>query len=157
MSNMKKFYRNLKNSFRLLFPQAYRQAGRNKIIIKFIISGSAAAVADLSLLYFFHGVIGIHLAVSAALAFTVAFFISFGLQKFWTFGDNNRDRIYDQMFLYFGIALFNLSINTSVVYVLAEKFGVWYILAQMIVGSVLAIGSFLFYKFVIFKKHELHK
>ena len=122
--------------------------------VKFIIAGGTAAFTDLTLLYIFTDILGWWYLISAAIAFIIAFFVSFFLQKFWTFRDNNRERIYKQMGQYFLVGTVNLTINTLGMYILVDKLNIMYLFAQMIMMVLIAIGSFLIYRFVIFKKHK---
>ena len=97
---------------------------RKKQYVKFIISGGTAAITDLVLLYIFTDILGLWYLISAAAAFIVAFFVSFFLQKFWTFRDNSRDRIFKQLGQYLTVGIVNLCINTMGMYVVVDKFGV---------------------------------
>ncbi|MFH1522952.1 MAG: glycosyltransferase [Patescibacteria group bacterium] len=123
-----------------------------KTYIKFVISGGTAGTADLILLYVLTDIVGLWYLISATIAFVVAFLISFFLQKFWTFRDNRRTIIYKQLSLYLVVGLTNLSINGAAMYLLVDKFGIWYMLAQVISSGFLAFINFLVYKFIIFKK-----
>jgi len=131
-----------------------KQAYKKKIYIKFIISGTTAAVTDLALLYFFTDILGLWYLLSAILAFIIAYFVSFSLQKFWTFRDNSQKKIYQQMSLYFLVGVVNLGANSWAMYILVDKFRVWYILAQVIISGFLAVSNFLIYKLIIFKKRK---
>lgn len=126
------------------------QIYKYKIYVKYVISGGTAASVDLALLYILTDIFGIWYLLSASLAFVVAYFVSFYLQKFWTFRDNSRERIAKQMSLYLIVGVSNLGINAGGMYILVDKLNVMYMLAQVIMGGLIAIGSFLIYKFVIF-------
>ncbi|MDD4900798.1 MAG: glycosyltransferase [Patescibacteria group bacterium] len=126
------------------FLQKYKQ------IIKYLIAGSAAALVDLSFLYFFTDILGIWYLISAGLALVVAFFVSFFLQKFWTFRDGNRELIYKQMGAYLAVALTNFVINLALMYILVDGLKIWYMLAQFITSGLIAIESYLVYKIFIF-------
>jgi putative flippase GtrA len=115
-------------------------------------AGGAAAGTNLLLLYIFHGIFGLWIVLSTSLAFAVAFFVSFFLQKFWTFRDNEREQIVRQMSLYLAVGLTNLAINAVAMYLLVEILQVWYMLAQVVVGALIASESFLIYKLLIFRK-----
>lgn len=134
-----------------------KQIYNYKIYIKYIISGGTAAFVDLALLYILTDILGIWYLLSASLAFVVAYFVSFYLQKFWTFRDNSRERIVRQMSLYFIVGVSNLGINAGGMYILVDKLNVMYMLAQVIMGGLIAIGSFLIYKFIIFRKRIVIK
>ena len=134
-----------------MFYFIFRRIYQNWQIVKFVISGGTAAVVDLVLLYVLTDILGIWYLISATLAFVAAFFVSFGLQKYWTFGDRYTQKIYQQLGLYLTVAVINMLINAAGMYYLVDKLGIWYILAQVIVYSILAIESFLVYKYLIFK------
>ncbi len=148
------FYNSLKNYLRSLSPDYYEKLDSKKIYIKYVIGGGIAAFVDLFLLYILTDVFHFWYLHSAALAFLAAFFVSFYLQKFWTFRDNSNERIRKQMALYFAVGAFNLGVNTIGIYALVEQFGLAYIFAQIIMGAVIAVSSFLIYRFVIFRQYQ---
>jgi len=134
-----------------------KQAYKNKLYIKYIISGGTATLIDFSLLYFFTDIINLYYLISASIAFLVAFIISFCMQKFWTFRDNNRKKINKQIFLYFLVGIIGLVANYFGMYILVEKYNIWYIFSQAIITSILAIGNFLVYRYIIFIKKKIKK
>ncbi|MFA4941480.1 MAG: GtrA family protein [Patescibacteria group bacterium] len=148
-------YRGSKKFFRSIFPSFYNKIEKYKIIIKYIISGGTAAVVDLSALYFFTSLCGIWYVLSSSLAFLLAYFVSFSLQKFWTFRDNGREKIRQQMYLYFIVGVANLFLNGAGMYLLVDELGVMYLLAQIIIGAILGFSSFIIYRFVIFEKRKI--
>lgn len=125
---------------------------RYKKIIKYLIAGGTATLVDLGLLYFFTDILNIWYLFSACLAFTLAFFVSFSLQKFWTFGDRDKETIYKQMRIYLAVALTNLLVNAGLMYLLVDGFKIWYIMAQIIVSGSIAVESYFIYNFFIFNK-----
>ncbi len=150
-------YKKFKYFLQSNFPVLYKFADRKKIIIKFVISGGTAAFIDLSFLYCLTDCFGLWYLISSAIAFAVAFFVSFFLQKLWTFRDENMRRTPKQMFWYFLVAILNLILNAGGMYLLVDVFGVFYLLAQILMGATLGINSFFIYKFIIFKKHKNSK
>lgn len=124
-------------------------------VAKFIVSGGIVALTELSLLYIFTDVFGIWYLFSLVFAFVVAFCLSFSLQKFWTFQNRKMETVHLQASSYLFVAILNLALNAGALYLLVRYFGLWYILAQALISIVLAIGSFLIYKYAIFKKHEI--
>jgi len=121
-----------------------------KRIIKYLIAGGTAALVDLSLLYVLTDLLGFWYLFSTSLAFAAAFFVSFFLQKFWTFRDNGKERIYQQLGAYLAVALTNFCLNALLMYALVDGFKVWYLFAQVIAGGSIACESYLIYKFLIF-------
>lgn len=129
-------------------------AGHAKII-RFIISGGLATVVNLGALFtlthFFH----FWYLISAIIAFLFAFFVSFSLQKFWTFRDHSREGMHKQAGRFFVIVLLGLFINTSIIYVLVEFLHLHYLIAQFLSGIVIAFFNYMMYqKFIFHRKLE---
>lgn len=120
-------------------------------IVKYIITGTTAAIVHLGFLYILTEFVGMWYILSVTLAFLIAFGVSFTLQKFWTFNNDNVSAISRQLSLFLLTALVSLTINIAGVYLLVEYFKIWYMLAQFTVLVSVALTSFLVYKFVIFK------
>ncbi|PLX27324.1 hypothetical protein C0583_03330 [Candidatus Parcubacteria bacterium] len=120
-------------------------------IVKFLFSGTSAALVNIFSLYVFHGLARINVVVSACLAFILAFIVSFTLQKFWTFKNDNKERMFQQMFWYMVVGLCGLGITATSIYVLVNIFHVFYILSQVIINVVLAVINFFIYKLLIFR------
>ena len=125
-----------------------------KIYVKYVLAGGTAAATNLVALFALHGVLKLAIVPAASLAFCAAFFVSFCLQKFWTFRDPSR-RVLKQIFLYLVVGLFNLTLNAAAMYILVERLRIWYLLAQVLVGLVIAVESFLVYRALIFKKEKI--
>ncbi len=125
---------------------------KHKVIIKYLIAGSIASSAAIISLYILSVVLKIWYLAASTLAFIIAFFISFSLQKFWTFRDNNFEKIKKQLSLYFLVSITNLAINTIFMYTLVDRFKIWHIYSQILTCGFLAIISFLIYKFKIFNQ-----
>lgn len=124
-------------------------------IVKYVISGGSAAVVNLSILYLFTEFLHIWYLISASIAYILAFGVSFGMQKFWTFKDHETSDIHKQLSLYLVVILVNLGLNALFVYLLVEHTGIWYMIAQVISGLIIAVESFFVYKFFIFKRAHL--
>ena len=123
-----------------------------KRVIKYLIAGGAAASVDLGFLYFFTDILGIWYLISACLAFIMAFFVSFYLQKFWTFRDGDKEKMYKQLGVYLAVALVNLALNAALMYLLVDGLKIWYLLAQIMASGLIAAESYFVYKLLIFNK-----
>ncbi len=124
---------------------------RHARVWRYLAAGGSAAAVDLGLLYALTEFFGLHYLFSAVLAFIVAFCVSFFLQKFWTFQDPSVERVHAQVALYFVIAVANLGLNTLLMFLFVEKLHLWYFGAQIIVGALLACGSFFISRHIVFK------
>lgn len=125
-----------------------------KIYVKYFISGCIGAFVNLSSLFIFTEFFKLWYILSAILAFFISFFVSFNLQKKWTFRNDDK-KVVRQAFKYFIITSLSLAFNISLLYLLVEIAGLWYLLAQVIIYGFLSIFSFLLYKFVVFKQDQL--
>ncbi len=120
-------------------------------VIKFLIAGGTAFVLHISILYLLTEIFGMYYIVSNFCAFLVAFCVSFLLQKFWTFRNNSLEHLHLQIPLYLGMQVANISLNTVLLYVLVEFLHIWYLLAQIGITIVLAVGIYFLNKRFIFQ------
>lgn len=126
----------------------------NFVFIKFGISGSSALVSDLFFLYIFHAILEIPLVFSVYLAYSISFFVSFVLQKFWTFRNKEKNRAHKQFLMYVVVGVTGLNLNTYFVHLLVSKYSVFYLIAQFVVAVLLGMVNFLVYRFIIFKEKK---
>lgn len=121
-------------------------------IAKYLIAGAIATGVDLGLLWFFTSKLSIWYLYSAIAAFVVALGVSFSLQKFWVFRDHSLESMHVQAILHASLGLVNTLANTFFMFMLVSVLGAHYLLAQILSGGIIAIGSFFMYKKVIFTK-----
>ena len=117
---------------------------------KYAISGGCAAVANIGTLYVLTEYVHVYYIVSAVIAFVVAFFVSFPLQKFWTFRNRETAGMHTQMGVYLLVSVCNMICNAGLLFLLVEQFHVWYIGAEITVALLLAVVTFFVYR-VIFR------
>lgn len=120
-------------------------------LIRFFISGITTALVQLSVLFLLTDILEIYYITSSILAFLVALLTSFNLQKRWTFKNSSSDQG-KQFIVYSVTAIVNLILNTALMYLFVDIFNIWYILSQVIVFGIIAVESFLIYRFIIFKE-----
>ena len=125
---------------------------KKNILARYLVAGFTGAGTNIGLLYILTDIVGIWYLYSSAMSFVVAVVVSFMLQKFWTFADQNVEKVHHQFARFLGVALFGIIINTACMFFLVDVIGLWYILAQIITGALIAIINFLMYKFLIFNK-----
>jgi putative flippase GtrA len=144
-------YNKFRKYFSSNYPRTYDFCNRHKSIIKFTIAGSLAGGVDLIFLFLLHGVLKMNVLFATSLAFIASFAVSFSLQKFWTFRNYHKDKIVNQLVVYFLNALLSLGLNVFFMHILINNYGVWYLLAQIIVNVTIGIWNFVIYKTIIFK------
>lgn len=134
------------------FPHTHALLSPYKTYVKYVIAGGTAAATYLGISFALIDVAGWHYLLGVDAAFIIALAVSFALQKFWTFRDARRNGMSTQAFVYAVVAVINLGITTAGVYVLVEFAQWWYTAAQIVMGAVVAIESFLVYRYVIFNR-----
>src|SRR3989344_1308256 len=132
MNTATKIYKFLKRCFKRFAPRRVSLlVEQYKIGIKYVISGGTAAAVDLGLLFLLTEIAGIWYLLSAVIAFICSLFT-----VFFTL-----------------VALFNLGLNTLLLYLAVEVWHVWYLAAQFVIMGALAFMNFVINKTVTFR-HE---
>lgn len=122
------------------------------MFVRYFFSGITSAGFNIALLYIFTDLAGIWYLYSSVIAFVMALFLSFILQKFVVFRDSNVNGVYKQFSKFFIVAVLSVVTNTVVMFVCVDYLGIWYILSQVIAGFFVMIQNFFLYKIFIFKK-----
>jgi putative flippase GtrA len=124
-------------------------------VIRYIVSGGSGAVVNIGTLYVLTRAFGVWYLTASVVAFIVSFFVSFGLQRFWTFEHRSSNAVLRHASLYLLVALCNLCINTFIVYMAVEYAGMWYVLAQLFAGIIVSVYSFFLYRTIFFTSSEM--
>lgn len=118
---------------------------------RFLVSGSLATGTNLGVLYVLTDWFGIWYLISATIAFIVAFFISFTLQKFWTFEDGSREGMHFQAGFFLGYTLVCLGLNTLLLYFFVEYIHLHYMVSQILISVLIAVQNYFVYQRLIFR------
>lgn len=118
-------------------------------VLRFLISGGIGLTVNLGIFRALY-VLGVPYLVGSIVAFLVALFVGFVLQKYWTFEERTLKYARKQLILYSMLALCNLTVNTLVVYLFIEYAGVHYLVAQAIAAGLVATVSYFMYRLYIF-------
>ena len=73
------------------------------------------------------------------------------MQKFWTFQSKDKKGVTKELFLTLLLVLFNLCVNTVLMYLFVEYIHLHYITAQIVAAIILAIETYFVYKHVVFR------
>ena len=150
---LEKNYQKIHNRFKRHAPPIiYNNAFRHRQIIKYLIAGGTSTSADILIYFFLIYFANLWYVASSVISFTIAFWISFGLQKFWTFRDKNTEKIMKQTYLYFFVAITNLGISTLLIYILVDYIHIHKFLSKIFVNATIAVESFFIYRYFIFAK-----
>ena len=128
----------------------------NHRITRFLFSGGFATATNIISLFvlvrFFH----IWYLLAAVVAFLLAVVASFVLQKFFTFNDYTRSKTGKQAAFYLGFQVFNLCLNTLLMYVGVDLLHIQYLLAQVLISGGMAVYNFFVYKHLVFTPDATH-
>ncbi len=124
-------------------------------VFRYGVSGGAAALTLIGLLYVFTEKVGLWYIHSVVIASVVSFFVSFFLQQRWTFQGHGQDRSWMQLIAFVALFTANSAINAALLYVLVDKVGWPYLLAQLFLMILIAAWNFVIMRFLIFPKREV--
>ncbi len=137
-----------------LVPRYAPELRRRARFFRYLAAGGTAALVDFIFLYFFTDMAHLHYLWSSVLAFIAAFFVSFFLQKFWTFQDDSVEKVHSQVAVYLAVAVASLLLNTALMYLFVDVFRLWYMAAQFTASGLLACATFFVSRDFIFRtKH----
>lgn len=130
---------------------------RQAELLRFLISGGTAFLANITLIYLFTDVLQVWYLTSSVIAFIGAFIVSFSMQKFWTFKNREADRMSAQLGMSILLALCNLGVNTLLMYVFVEYVYMHYLVAVVLATGVIAVETYFVYKYIIFLAAPVQK
>lgn len=154
MNNLNRLYFQFRNHFSCHFPKLYSACDRRKSIVKFLITGFCSGTVDLVFLFIFYDLFSWPIVFSTTLAFIMSFLFSFSLQKFWTFRNLGFGHFAGQFALYMTNVFIGLNLNGFLMHLAVTRYGIWYLLAQVMVNVTLGIYNFFIYKFIIFRNEK---
>ncbi len=129
----------------------HQQIAKFHQFLKYCIGGGLAFFVDIVGLYVFTEFFGFWYILSATLSFILAAIFNYLYQRFITF--KSQDKNYTKQFILFVvIALVGLLINNSILYILVESFGIWYMFAKAFAAAIVLIWNFWANKKFTFKK-----
>lgn len=120
-------------------------------LVRYLISGGTAAASNFITLFLLVHFGGMYYLYASILAFIMSIAVSFTMQKFWTFRDRPVHDVHAQFARYLIVILSNLLLNTALIYLLVEKFGVWYLFAQILATAVIAVTGYFGYRHFVFR------
>ena len=123
-------------------------------VLRFLIVGIIGISVNLGMFHALY-VLGVPYLAGSIAGFSVAVFVGFVLQKYWTFSDRSSGHVRTQFAFYAALTSGNLVLNTGIVYLLVGRLGVQYLLAQAIGAAIVAIDSFFVYHIFIFRPQQV--
>lgn len=122
----------------------------SKQFLKYILVGFLGTGLDFLFLYSLVEYLHLYYLVAAFISIAIVLWISFSINKYWTFQDG-RKKYLGQFFKYVLTHALGNGINLIILFLLVEIFGLWYILAKIFATAVSAIFNFFITKKWVFK------
>ncbi len=121
-------------------------------LTKFILAGGSVAVFHLIFMYVLTSIFMLWYIASAIVSYSCAIILNYILQKKLVFVDTDSPtHAKGRQFTLFTItALTHLAINTLLLYIFVNTFGVHYLLAQAIILIFLSLGTYCINRYFIF-------
>ncbi|PJE79448.1 hypothetical protein CI610_01579 [invertebrate metagenome] len=119
-------------------------------IIKFLIVGATAACVHLCVLAFFVNIVELSSYLGNAIAFMVAFFVSYQGQSRWTFNDQSHGT-FASAFRFLVVQLLCSFVLNQGGYAILLTFHIHYLLASFIVLATVPVVTYLLSKYWAFK------
>lgn len=123
-------------------------------IIRYLIAGGTAAGVSIGSLFMLTHYFKIWYLLSAIIAYSLAFGVSFSLQKLWTFKIRSFAKVRRELALYLLIFVVGNIINTALLFIFVEHAHIHYLLAQFVSNGLIAVGNFFVYKHVVFAEQD---
>lgn len=118
--------------------------------IKFCIVGASGLAINLFVTYFCTEYIGIWYIISNIIAQIIAITNNFFWNKFKTFKNNSINFIYTQYVYSILTYMFSGVISIILLYILTDKFGIWYMHSVLITSFIGLFINFNIHKFFVF-------
>lgn len=125
-------------------------------IIRYIFAGGIGAVTNIGTFSILFHIIRVWYITSSILAFIIAIFVSFVMQKYWAFRDTDHSQIKTQATKFFIMGGINLLINTLLVFIFVSLAHLNPLVAQILSAGLIAVATyFLYQKFIFTNKTEI--
>lgn len=126
---------------------------KNKLlnqILKFGLVGGTAFVIDYVLLYLCTEFLHIHYLISSIISFTVSVIFNYILSIKWVFDVKKKQDVKDFV-IFIILSVIGLGINSLIMYVMVEKFGVYYMFSKIVSTAVVMVYNFITRKIFVEK------
>ena len=118
-------------------------------IIKFIISGSSAALVEFTVFMIIINFLNM-LIFANIISFMAGLIVSFSLNRKWVF--YSKGHIKKQFYLYLLLAFINIGLSSLLLFIFVEWIGVVTLLAKIVTISLMAIWNYFLFSRFIFNK-----
>ena len=139
----------LKRVFKLFTSKAFIKQG-----IKFAFVGAIGTFVNLSILYLLTDIFGILYLISETFAFAIALLNNYILNKVETFEEDIQEKVMGKGIKFAIICIIALFVNLTILFILVEYFGIFYLLAEIFAIFGAFLINFLGNRFWTFRHKE---
>ncbi len=111
-------------------------------VVRFCISGGAGVIVFYTTLWCLTEYLKVWYIASTIIGWFMNTAVNFVLQKFWAFQNKDTRIVHRQLVLYFGTSVCVFIANLRLLYLMVERWHMYYIVAQAILTVVFSILSF---------------
>ncbi|MBR3161661.1 MAG: GtrA family protein [Bacilli bacterium] len=122
-----------------------------KQLLKFGIVGGIAFLIDFFVLYFCTDILNIHYLISSIISFTVSVIFNYILSVKWVFNVNNDNSKKKNFIVFIVLSIIGLLINELIMYIMVDKFKIYYMLSKIVSTIVVMIFNFITRKIILEK------
>ena len=122
-----------------------------KQLLKFGIVGGIAFLIDFFVLYFCTDILNIHYLISSIISFTVSVIFNYILSVKWVFNVNNDNSKKKNFIVFIVLSIIGLLINELIMYIMVDKFQIYYMLSKIVSTIVVMIFNFITRKIILEK------
>jgi len=126
--------------------------------IKFCTVGGTGVIVNMGILFFLTEVFGLYYLVSSIFGIEISILTNFVLNDLWTYknvGNNNISSILKRALSFNLICIMGLIINFGVLVTLTEKFGIYYLISNMVGILCATVWNFFMTKNITWKVENM--
>lgn len=112
-------------------------------IIKFGFVGGISFLIDYSLLIFFTELLNVHYIMSAAISFVVSTIFNYVASMKWVFRSKYADNQAKELIIFVLLSISGLMINEIFMWLLVEKYAIYYLFTKIIVTMIVMVWNFI--------------
>lgn len=118
--------------------------------VRYVVTGGTTFALDFFGLIFLHGILKINVIVAASVSYWVSIAFNFVVNRYWTFGAEEKRDLARHLVLYLFLLGFNY-LFTVVFLAIATHAGMHYTIAKVVAVAIQMTWTYVAYKKVIFK------
>lgn len=112
-------------------------------IFRFVVVGGIATVIDFVSIFVFKEFVGLHVLVANTIAFTIATIYNYIASISWVFDVKKEKKSKKSFILFVLFSLIGLGINNTIIWLLDDFFGIYYMISKVIATCFVMVFNFI--------------